>query len=142
MEKHIVAIGNSMGVVIDRALCRMLDVRRGSRVRVTTDGHRLLIEPLRDEVKLTSLDVVDTRRIAMAIVHSDISAELIGALHPALAGRRAHANLLVWASRFGPEAPEIEQMYGRRILLCFEHHRKGESWQQAVARAVAEVSAS
>ncbi|MBV8757705.1 MAG: hypothetical protein JO257_10530 [Deltaproteobacteria bacterium] len=45
MEKRLVEIGNSVGFIVDRALCKLLRVTKGSVVDVSTDGRRIVIEP-------------------------------------------------------------------------------------------------
>jgi antitoxin component of MazEF toxin-antitoxin module len=138
MEKSLVPFGNSVGVVIDRALCRMLDVRRGSRVRVTTDGKRLLIEPVREEKKMAPLERLDLKGVVGALVYSDIPAEALARLHPGLETFRIHARAMTWATTMSrdDEKSEADVLYARRFRVCYEQVRAGNGWNAAVDAAV------
>ncbi|MDB5484032.1 MAG: AbrB/MazE/SpoVT family DNA-binding protein [Caulobacteraceae bacterium] len=47
--------GNSLGLRLPRALARQIGVREGQRVDVTTDGTRLIIEPVTRAWRLEDL---------------------------------------------------------------------------------------
>ncbi len=49
MIKKLTPIGNSLGLIIDRPILDLLNIDRGSRLEITTDGKRLIIVPLRDD---------------------------------------------------------------------------------------------
>ena len=49
MIKKLTAIGNSYGLVIDRAILELLHITPESELEVSTDGTRLIIEPVRAE---------------------------------------------------------------------------------------------
>lgn len=49
MVKKLTAIGNSYGLVIDRAILELLHITPESELDVSTDGTRLIIEPVRAE---------------------------------------------------------------------------------------------
>ena len=51
MKKKLSAIGNSMGVVIERPILELLKIDRETELEMTTDGNRLIIEPIRDRKK-------------------------------------------------------------------------------------------
>jgi len=46
MIKKLTAIGNSYGLVIDRAILELLHITPESELEVSTDGTRLIIEPV------------------------------------------------------------------------------------------------
>jgi hypothetical protein len=46
MIKKLTAIGNSYGLVIDRAILELLHIAPESELEVSTDGTRLIIEPI------------------------------------------------------------------------------------------------
>jgi antitoxin MazE len=46
MRKKWAAVGNSFGIVIDKPILEILDIDRDTELEVTTDGHRLIIEPV------------------------------------------------------------------------------------------------
>jgi antitoxin MazE len=49
MRKNLSAIGNSLGLVIEKPILELLNITRDTELDVTTDGTRLIIEPVREE---------------------------------------------------------------------------------------------
>jgi len=47
MHKRLSAIGNSYGIVIEKPILELLDIDRDTELDMTTDGDRLIIEPIR-----------------------------------------------------------------------------------------------
>ena len=47
MRKKLSAIGNSLGVVIEKPILELLDIDRDTELDMRTDGQRLIIEPVR-----------------------------------------------------------------------------------------------
>ena len=47
MKKKLTAIGNSLGIVIEKPILELLNIDRKVTLDMSTDGHRLIIEPLR-----------------------------------------------------------------------------------------------
>lgn len=46
MRKKLSAIGNSLGIVIEKPILELLDIDRETEFEMTTDGRRLIIEPV------------------------------------------------------------------------------------------------
>ncbi len=55
MRKKLSAIGNSLGIVIEKPILELLDITRDTELDMTTEGGRLIIAPVkkprRDRVK-------------------------------------------------------------------------------------------
>ena len=51
MKKKLSAVGNSYGVVIEKPILELLNIDRDTELEMTTDGHRLVIEPVRTNKK-------------------------------------------------------------------------------------------
>ena len=51
MRKNLSAIGNSLGIIIEKPILELLNITRDTELEVTTDGSRLIIEPVRTEEK-------------------------------------------------------------------------------------------
>ena len=51
MRKRLSAIGNSLGIVIEKPILELLDIDRETELEMTTDGQRLIIEPVRQRRK-------------------------------------------------------------------------------------------
>lgn len=47
MRKKLSAIGNSLGLVIEKPVLELLKIDRDTELEVSTDGSRLIIEPVR-----------------------------------------------------------------------------------------------
>jgi antitoxin component of MazEF toxin-antitoxin module len=47
MKKKLSAIGNSLGIVIEKPILELLGIDRETELEMTTDGQRLIIEPVR-----------------------------------------------------------------------------------------------
>lgn len=47
MRKKLSAIGNSLGLVIEKPILELLDIDRDTDLDMKTDGERLIIEPIR-----------------------------------------------------------------------------------------------
>jgi len=48
MKKRLSAIGNSLGIVIEKPILELLAIDRDTDLEMTTDGQRLIIEPVRE----------------------------------------------------------------------------------------------
>ncbi len=48
MRKKLSAIGNSLGIVIEKPILELLNIDRDTELEVSTDGNRLVLEPVRN----------------------------------------------------------------------------------------------
>lgn len=48
MRKNLTAIGNSLGIIIEKPILELLDITVDTELEVTADGTRLIVEPVRD----------------------------------------------------------------------------------------------
>jgi len=51
MVKTLTAIGNSLGLIIDRPILDLLRIDRETRLELRTDGEALIIRPVREDPK-------------------------------------------------------------------------------------------
>jgi antitoxin MazE len=49
MVKHLQAVGNSSGIIIDKPILELLHITPDTELDVSTDGERLIITPVRGE---------------------------------------------------------------------------------------------
>jgi antitoxin component of MazEF toxin-antitoxin module len=49
MTKTLIKHGNSLALVIDKPILKLLDISPETPLELTTDGNRLLISPVRDK---------------------------------------------------------------------------------------------
>jgi len=47
MRKKLSAIGNSLGIVIEKPILELLDITRDTELDLTTEGGKLIIAPVR-----------------------------------------------------------------------------------------------
>lgn len=47
MRKKLSAIGNSLGIVIEKPILELLDITRDTEIELKTDGDRLILTPIR-----------------------------------------------------------------------------------------------
>lgn len=47
MIKKLAAIGNSLGIIVERPILEFLDIHRDTPLEVSTDGEALIIRPVR-----------------------------------------------------------------------------------------------
>lgn len=64
MRKKLSAIGNSLGIVIEKPILELLDIDRDTELDMKTDGNRLIIEPVRksrqDRIAASAKRVMDS----------------------------------------------------------------------------------
>lgn len=51
MRKKLSTVGNSFGLVIEKPILELLKIDRDTELEMSTDGNRLIIEPIRSEKK-------------------------------------------------------------------------------------------
>jgi antitoxin component of MazEF toxin-antitoxin module len=49
MRKHLSAIGNSLGLVIEKPILELLNITKDTDLEVVTDGERIIVEPVRSK---------------------------------------------------------------------------------------------
>lgn len=65
MKKKLSAIGNSLGLVIEKPILELLEIDRETELEMTTDGRRLIVEPVRarrERVLSSARRVMDAHR--------------------------------------------------------------------------------
>jgi antitoxin MazE len=51
MNKRLRAIGNSVGIIIDKPILELLKITQDTELELSTDGERLVITPIRTPTK-------------------------------------------------------------------------------------------
>jgi antitoxin component of MazEF toxin-antitoxin module len=63
MRKRLVAIGNSLGIILEKPILELLNIQRETDLEMTTDGDALILRPIREErrrrVKAAARRVMD-----------------------------------------------------------------------------------
>lgn len=59
MRKKLSAIGNSLGIVIEKPILELLDITRDTEIELKTDGDRLILIPMRKGRKQRVREAVD-----------------------------------------------------------------------------------
>lgn len=145
MEKKLLAIGNSVALIIDKPLRNILGIKPTTIVRVMTDGRRLIIEPCGEHTKEAKQNAavsgkLEARAIAQAFTHGY---QISNACFERLSAG--------WRGRFGPhgmryaawidharweELTEAEHRVIRRLAAVYRALQKGASWDSAIRVAL------
>ena len=56
--KTLKAIGNSYGLIIDKPILQLLSIEPDTRLKVTTDGKKLIIEPWEEDFDATAESIL------------------------------------------------------------------------------------
>jgi antitoxin MazE len=59
MRKKLSAIGNSLGIVIEKPILELLDITRDTELELKTDGDRLILTPIRKGRRQRVKEAVD-----------------------------------------------------------------------------------
>jgi antitoxin MazE len=51
MKKKLSVVGNSLGLLIEKPILELLNIDRNTELEMTTDGNRLIVEPIRKSHK-------------------------------------------------------------------------------------------
>lgn len=51
MRKHLSAVGNSLGLVIEKPILDLLNITKETELEVATDGQRIIVEPVRSKAE-------------------------------------------------------------------------------------------
>jgi antitoxin component of MazEF toxin-antitoxin module len=52
MRKRLVAIGNSLGIILEKPILELLNIQRETDLEMTTDGDALILRPIREERRM------------------------------------------------------------------------------------------
>jgi len=139
MEKRIKAMGNSFGLVIDKPMLRMLGLGRGSVVKLTTDGRRLVIERVD-----TSNRIEPSRDPRLELEASAVARALLDRfglwiddfkrLHHAGWRPLAYIGWLEGVPSENLNAADLETM--RRLEACLAECQAGATKEDAIAHAL------
>lgn len=141
MEKQLIAVGNSLALVIDKPMRQALGIGRASRLRVTTDGVRLVIEPIAKgllRASATGRNLPFAIRRAGAIrVYDALVGDGLLEHWPRLAGSRwaGYRAALVHRHEADPNLTTTMD----RLDVCIEIRNAGGSWDDAIGAALAAV---
>lgn len=150
MMKALSPIGNSFGIVIDKAILDVLDIDRDTPLRLRVFGRRLIIEPVVEQYRVDGStqqphSEPDLQKPAATVpILDDLVArgmdnERFRKLHHA----ENYANTITAHRRFcarpggGDFRPGgTNERTGRRLLACLQALRAGKSWDDALAEAL------
>ncbi|HSK03476.1 MAG TPA: AbrB/MazE/SpoVT family DNA-binding domain-containing protein [Kofleriaceae bacterium] len=140
MQKKLSVVGNSLALVIDKPILRMLGIGRDTLVRLTTDGRRLVVEPIEAAASSSPPAAVrlDARKVFQALAHRyDMSQEQFRSLHHEGIRMGAYHGALLTSRALGTAPAEAATM--RRLEECLGCLEAGASWADAIAAALIAV---
>lgn len=139
MEKRLSVVGNSLALVIEKPIRDLLGISRDTRLAVTTDGRRLVIEPIFEDPasKALASEQIDIAKVMHALVMQyDLSRERFQRLHHGgtrLMAYMGHVTHGVGARSTDPQ--DLATM--RRLAACLKLKHQGADWDTAIAGALA-----
>jgi len=141
-DKHLVRVGNSLGLVLDKPVLRAMGLGRKTQVRVRTDGYSITIQPTR----MPAFDVgraareVHSVRLACAL---DTARELDDSLSPDQMAELGAGRVLVSSYR---SSLARKTSFDARWLMVIERldrvreaFDRNQNSVEAVAAAIAAV---
>ena len=146
MQKHLSRIGNSLGLLIDRPILRMLGITQKTPLRVSHDGKRILIEPVRVPLPTAApapmpdpyaqLEAIDAEQTARELYNLwGMEDAHVEALHhrPGLGVWR----YMAWAETYGMNPhDDDDRQSAQRLAACLDERRAGKEWPEAIAAAL------
>jgi hypothetical protein len=141
MEKRLRSIGNSFGLVIDKPVLRMLGMGRGSILKLSTDGRRLIVErvDLLDQAPPPSSDPrlkLDAIAVAKTLMNRfGVGREEYERLHHKQWRPTRYIAHLECARP--EEVTEADLTTMRRLEACLAECQAGATRDEAIARALA-----
>jgi hypothetical protein len=147
MEKQLIVVGNSLAFVVDKSLRSQLGISSKTRLRVVTDGVRLIIEPIRKEAKRAvsshrDLPVKDRCFNAIRVLDALESLGLDEEKFVRLTGHRSNTyrTQLEMGLDDAPGRGLIPlQLAIDRLDACVDVLNTGGSWEQAIQAALSAV---
>jgi antitoxin component of MazEF toxin-antitoxin module len=152
MQKHLSRIGNSLGLLIDRPILRMLGITQETPLRISHDGKRILIEPIRGAPPRPApvpaalveampdpyqqLEGIDAEQTARELYNLwGMENEHVEALHHRCKDMLRYE---AWAGSFdiGTRDDDDRQTV-QRLAACLDERRAGKAWPEAIEAALA-----
>ena len=59
MKKKLSIVGNSLGLLIEKPILELLNIDRNTELEMTTDGNRIIVEPIRKGHKKRVTDAAE-----------------------------------------------------------------------------------
>jgi hypothetical protein len=138
VEKRLSSVGNGLALFIDKPIRDLLGIRRETLLRLTTDGRRLVIEPIDEPSDLPppSASQLDALPVFAALAERfQMSREQFRSLHHDGASMGAYHGWLQCG--YAAEASPAELATIRRLEACLHSLRSGASWEMAIGVALA-----
>ncbi|MCX5748309.1 MAG: AbrB/MazE/SpoVT family DNA-binding domain-containing protein [Proteobacteria bacterium] len=153
MQKRLTIVGNSLALIIDKPIRKMLSLGPSRLVEIKTDGRRLVVEAAREPPTPARVDVACTRSVDEGEIEASLPVALVldaAKVATALWERFAmtHDQFL----RLHPEGRRILSYVGwagsesevtaatasqrravRRFDLCLQQLEFGRTWDEAIA---------
>jgi antitoxin component of MazEF toxin-antitoxin module len=151
MRKKLIRIGNSLAVVIDKPLRKLMQLSPTLEVEIEFDGMRLTIERAMerepDEQDPSTSSTSGTERLSASLIRNAgpianvlatrfaMSMEHFSSLCP---GYTRMMRYLAWSASTDSvrDADAEHRAIVRRMHLCYEQLANGRNWSDAVATAL------
>lgn len=150
MKKTLVPVGNSLGLIIERPILELLGIGRDSLLHLSTDGRRLIVEPLSQPVAdvkpsavanapaVPELDFCDPRVSAKLVDDLASRHQMDDKLFRRLHHAQNYKNTLKRHREYGPgrfRRGGTNEQTARRMHECLRALDSGQPWDQAIELA-------
>jgi antitoxin component of MazEF toxin-antitoxin module len=140
MEKQLTVIGNSLGLIIDKPLRRVLGVGRKTRLRLSVDGGRLIVEPVRDREPgaTPAREIVTSFQARKAAARAAFDELVVtwGLTQEHLTALGSCWSVALYRDWLAVSRDDIGlQPAFDRVTVCLQAMRVGRSWEEAIEGA-------
>jgi hypothetical protein len=133
ITKTLCSIGKSKGLILDRPILRLLGIGPRTKLRLCTDGRRLIVEPITEEPPAPTASELDALAVFMALVDRfGMSQSEFDQLHHQKMRIFAYGGSLQTTTTW----TETERATIRRFEACLRALRQGTSWSDAITIAL------
>jgi len=130
--KTLCSLGNSKALILDKSIMRLLGIGPKTKLRLMTDGRRLIVEPITEEPPAPTASELDAVRVFVALLDRGMSQSEFDRLHHEKTRMAAYQGHLQFARTF----TDTERATMRRFEACLRALRQKASWSDAIAFAL------
>lgn len=148
MRKRLTSFGNSLGFILERPILDLLRIDRETEFEVSTDGNRLILEPIRRARRVTAerpegrpeaeapdfTDPATTHALLAELERNHgLTLDLFRRLHHFGARATLEAHKKYAPGRY--QAGQTNEATAKRLHACLTRLHAGGDWNEAIDEA-------
>jgi hypothetical protein len=134
MVKKLVVVGNSLALVIDKPIRRLLNIGRNTSLRVTTEPRRLIIEPVAEKPPVPANERDPFKVFNLLVDQYGMDQRRFTSLHHEPGRMFAYLGWL--GAGLARNANDEERATFRRFHACLTALQRLASWDDAITVAL------